>query len=119
MEISGKIITLLAEQKGQGKNGEWKKQEFILQTTEQYPKKVCISVWGDKVAQFSLNIGDSVTASISVESREFNSRWYTDVRAWKIVKGSGSRNDVPPDNNDPMPFDEPDMPNDGSEGLPF
>ncbi|MFM8912897.1 MAG: DUF3127 domain-containing protein, partial [Flammeovirgaceae bacterium] len=72
MEISGKVIGLLPMQTGQGKNGTWKKQEFILETPGQYPKKVCVSLWGDKVDEFRVNPGDSLTASINVESREYN-----------------------------------------------
>jgi hypothetical protein len=77
MEISGKVIGLLPMQTGQGKNGTWKKQEFILETPGQYPKKVCVSLWGDKVDEFRVNAGDSLTASINIESREYNGRWYT------------------------------------------
>ena len=49
MDISGKIIQLLPAQTGSGKNGQWKKQEFVLETGDTYPKKVCIAVWGDKI----------------------------------------------------------------------
>ena len=89
MEIAGTVINLLQMQTGQGKNGPWRKQEFILETPGQYPKKVCLSLWGDKIDEARLSIGDKITASINLESREFNSRWYTEARAWKVVKGSG------------------------------
>jgi hypothetical protein len=85
MEISGKIVQLLQLQTGQGKNGTWKKQEFILETGDTYPKKVCIAVWGDKIDLNSFKPGDSVDVSFDVESREYNGRWYTDVKAWKIT----------------------------------
>ena len=85
MDISGKIIQLLPVQSGQGKNGTWKKQEFILETGDTYPKKVCIAVWGDKIDMGSFKTGDMVDVSFDVESREYNGRWYTDVKAWKIV----------------------------------
>jgi len=85
LEISGKLIKLLPEQTGAGKNGSWVKQEFILETAEQYPKKVCCSVWGDKVASIkNASIGDQLKVSFNIESREYNERWYTDLRAWKI-----------------------------------
>lgn len=92
MELSGKVISLLPEVSGQGKNGTWRKQEFVLeiQTQSQFPRKVCITMWGDKIDQFNLKIGDDVTASIDIESREYNQRWYTEVKAWKVEKaGSG------------------------------
>ena len=71
-------------QSGQGKNGTWKKQEFILETPGQYPKKVCLSLWGEKVDETRLSVGEKITASINIESREYNGRWYTDIRAWRI-----------------------------------
>ncbi|MDF2191185.1 DUF3127 domain-containing protein [Paraflavitalea sp. CAU 1676] len=90
MDISGKVLTLLPLQTGQGKNGTWKKQDFILETADTYPKKVCIAVWGDKIDMRSVVPGAQVTVSFDVESREFNGRWYTDVKAWKIVTGAAS-----------------------------
>lgn len=91
MELKGKIVQLLDLQTGEGKNGTWKKQEYIIETTDsKYPKKVCISVWGDKIDQFALQNGDDVVASIEVESREFNGRWYTNVQAWRIEKGQNT-----------------------------
>lgn len=90
MDISGKIIQFLQLQTGQGKNGTWKKQEFILETGDTYPKKVCIAVWGDKIDMGSFKTGDMVDVSFDVESREYNGRWYTDVKAWKLsAKGGG------------------------------
>jgi len=98
MEISGTVVSLLPMQSGQGKNGTWKKQEFIIETPGQFPKKVCISLWGDKVDENKLSAGDKITASINIESREYNGRWYTDVRAWKIQResGGGNNRDMPP-----------------------
>ncbi|MBW6479206.1 MAG: DUF3127 domain-containing protein [Bacteroidales bacterium] len=81
MNISGKITQILPEVKGEGRNGPWKRQDFIIETDDQYPKKVCISVWNDKVDVGKLQPGDPVTLEISVESREYNGRWYTDVKA--------------------------------------
>jgi len=110
MELEGKIILVNQLQSGQGKNGTWKKQEYIIETKSQYPKKVCVTVWGDKIDQFNLNQNEDVTLSIELESREYNGRWYTDVRAWKAEKQSnaafdGLEPDILPPTNDP-PMDE-------------
>lgn len=88
MEITGKIVQLLPLQTGQGKNGVWKKQDFVIETEGQYPKKICISAWGDKISESVLVAGKEVTVSFDLESREFNGRWYTDVRAWKVEEAS-------------------------------
>ncbi len=101
MEISGKIIELLAIKSGQSANGEWRKQEYILETDGQYPKKVCFMAWGDKIDQFDIKQGDIVEVSVDLESREYNGRWYTDVKAWKVTKdGKAVENANPYENRD-------------------
>lgn len=90
MEIQGKIIEVLPLQSGVGKASgkEWKKQEYILETLDaQYPKKICFNLWGDNVDRVGLQVGEDVTVQIDLESREFNGRWYTDVRAWRVDRG--------------------------------
>lgn len=85
MEITGRIIQKLDLQKGTSAKGEWKKQEFIIETNDKFPKKVCISGWAEKVDDLNrYNIDDSVKVSVNVESREYNGKWYTDIRFWKI-----------------------------------
>ena len=90
MELSGKVIQKLPEVGGNSKSGNaWRKQEFILETGGQYPKKVCVSLWGDKIDQFPIAEGENVTLSIDVESREYNGRWYTEVKAFKVDQSGG------------------------------
>lgn len=68
-----------------------------METPGQYPKKVCLSLWGEKVDEVRIAVGEKITASINIESREYNGRWYTDVRAWKVAKGgNGSSAGAPP-----------------------
>lgn len=86
LNISGIVLNILPLQTGTSKAGnQWQKQDFILETQGQYPRKVCICLFGDNVEKFPLQVGQSVTASVDIESREFNGRWYTDVRAWNVV----------------------------------
>ena len=89
MQLTAKLIQLLPLQTGTGKNGQWKKQDIIVETDATYPKKICISIWGDKIDASLLQPGNNLKIDFDVESREFNGRWYTDVKAWKIeVAGS-------------------------------
>ena len=81
MNISGKVFQILPEASGEGRNGPWSRQDFIIETDDQYPKKVCISVWNGKVNVKDLSPGVPVDVEVSVESREYNGRWYTDVKA--------------------------------------
>ncbi|EON76854.1 hypothetical protein ADIS_2725 [Lunatimonas lonarensis] len=87
MEISGKVIQALVEQSGNGRNGTWRKRDYVIETGGNYPKKVCVTVWGDKIDQFDLKVGEEVSVGIELESREYNGKWYTDVKVWKVNKG--------------------------------
>jgi hypothetical protein len=83
--IEGKIIQKFDVQEGVSSRGPWKKQDFILETSEQFPKKVCISCWGEKLDELNnYAVEDSIRVAINIESREYNQRWYTDVKAWKF-----------------------------------
>jgi hypothetical protein len=115
MDVKGKVVQLLPMQTGMGKKGPWKKQEFIVETVGQYPKKVCLSIWGDKVDQFKVAVGDQVGVTVDLESREYNGRWYTEARAWKLEKSGGSG-----DGSTPPPAEEPFYSQETSaDDLPF
>jgi hypothetical protein len=87
LEVTGRLMRVLEMRTGMGKNGEWKNQDFIVEQPGQYPRQVCISLWGDKIeALKNFNIGDTIKAYIDVESREFNEKWYTSVKAWQLEK---------------------------------
>ena len=86
MEITGKLIQKLPVQSGVSTSGNnWSKAEFVIETVEQYPKKVCANLWGDRAkALDQFQIGSLITVSFDLESREYNGRWYTDVKAWRV-----------------------------------
>ncbi len=127
MEITGKVIAKLPQQTGQGRNGSWVKQDFVIETPDQYPRKVCISLWGDKVKDLeAIQMGETVKASINVESREFNGKWYTDVRAWKLERqgasSSAGTHPTPPElpsSNEIPPFLSGDFSAEDNGDLPF
>lgn len=84
MEVTGKIIVAMPEVGGTSAKGNaWKKREYVLETLETYPKKVFFNFFGDRVDQFPLQVGQVVKISFDIDSREYNGRWYVDVRAWK------------------------------------
>ncbi len=87
MELEGRIARKLNVQTGTSARGSWSKQEFILEYQEgNFPSQVCMNVWGDdKVRDLDkYQVGDKVKVSFNLSSREYNGRWYTDVRAWRI-----------------------------------
>lgn len=87
MDIKGKIIQKLDPQSGTSKAGNaWKKQEYVLETLDSYPRKVKFDFFGDRADQYPLEVGDVITLSYDIESREFNGRWYTDIRGFKAIK---------------------------------
>lgn len=113
LEITGNIIQLLPLQSGTSARGEWKKQDYVLETEGQYPKKVCFNAWGDKVDTFNIQVGDRVTVGIEIESREYNGRWYTDIRAWRVEKAAAAAQAAPPIDTPPPPI------SDEKSDLPF
>lgn len=114
LKVAGKVVELLEEQSGTGRNGPWRKRDFIIETQDNYPKKICITQWGDDIDSNGLNVGDLITVSIDIQSREFNGRWYTDVRAWRIEREKGVPNT--PERTEP----EEEIPNfDDDDDLPF
>lgn len=94
MDISGKVIQVLPKQTGNGKNGVWEKQEYVIEIEGTYPKKVCFNLWSPKIAQFDIKEGEFLNVSVDIESREYNGRWYTDVKAWKVER-PGAANSAP------------------------
>lgn len=87
MEITGKITHVLPLQSGvSASSGKaWKKQEYVLETEETYPKMVHFDFFGEeRVNQYAwIKIGDRIKLSFDIESREYNGRWYTNIRGWK------------------------------------
>ena len=107
MEIKGKIIHVLPLQEGVSRAGNpWKKQEYVLETGDQYPRKICFDFFGDKVDQFPAAIGDEVILNFDIDSREYNGRWYTGVHGWKLEKVMADNTPSPMSDIPPMPSNE-------------
>lgn len=90
MEITGKIIVACEPRGGvsQRTGNNWKMQEFVLETQEQFPRKCMFSVFGeDRLREFNIQVGEVVTVSFDVDAREYNGRWYNDIRAWRVQRG--------------------------------
>lgn len=110
MQITAKLSSLLPLQTGTGKNGTWKKQDIIVETEGTYPKKICISIWGDKIDESKMVVGNNLRIDFDVESREYNGRWYTDCKAWKLdLAGAGGGDAAggmidPPHGDEALPF---------------
>lgn len=92
MEFSGKIIAVLPERGGVSKSGnEWKTQEYVIENHDQYPKKMCFNIFGaDKIAQFNIQLGEELTVFFDIDCREWNGRWFNDLRAWRVERGQAA-----------------------------
>lgn len=86
MDFNAKLVRICEPVTGNGKNGTWMRQQFVFETEGNYPKQICVTVWGDKAIQNPgiMQIGARLNVAFELESREYNGRWYTDVRAWRI-----------------------------------
>ena len=120
LQIKGKVQEILKSESGVSRAGkEWKKQEFVIETDEQYPRKVCFTLFNDKTSLVDgLSAGEEVEVSFNVESREYNGKWFHNINAWKIDKPTAdnlpeappefSMSDIPPepaeDESNDLPF---------------
>ena len=87
MELQGKVIAVLPERSGVSARGEWKAQSFVIETHEQYPKKLCFDVFGaDRLAQFNIQSGEELLVSFDLDAHEYQGRWFNSVRAWNVQR---------------------------------
>ena len=121
LSVKGKIQQILKPESGVSRAGkEWQKQEFVIETDEQFPKKVCFTVFGDKTTLLNgFETGNDVEVSFNLESREFNGKWYHNINAWKIENSQTAQ----PVQETPPAFRMEDIPpepaDDEANDLPF
>ena len=96
-EISGQIIAVLPTRSGTSAKGtEWSSQTAVIETREQYPKKVAFDVFGaDRITQFNLQVGEYVTVSYDIDAHEYQGRWFNAVRAWNVVRANQATQQPP------------------------
>lgn len=123
MEFDGIVYRLLPPVSGTSAKGAWKKQDVVFEIPSEFSRKICVTFFGDRSEDAAgLKEGDAVSVSVNVESREYNGKWYTDVRAWKMVKKSAepvAAPDAPPFGD--APFNEDSAPAESGDidDLPF
>lgn len=104
MEVIGKIIQVLPLQSGKSAAGrDWKKQEYVLETLESFPRKICFSFFGDRVDQFPLQPNQTIKLSFDIESREYNGKWFTNINGWKVEPADGNMGAMNPPANYQQP----------------
>ena len=88
MELAGKVIAVLPPKSGTSRNGnEWTVQEYVIETHDQYPRRMCFDVFGaDKIQQFNIQVGEELNVSFDIDAREWQGRWFNSIRAWKVER---------------------------------
>ena len=87
MEIQGKVIAVLPQKTGVSSKGEWKSQEFVIETHESYPHKMVFNVFGaERLERFNIVIGEEISVSFDIDAKEYNGRWFNSIRAFDIKK---------------------------------
>jgi Protein of unknown function (DUF3127). len=131
LEIEGKIRAKLAKSNGQSARGSWTKQDFLLEFQDgNFPSTVCFTAFGDdKVAELDkYQVGDTVKVAFNLRGREYNGRWYNDVRVWRITPAGQGEQAPTSQHSYQAPAQGPqmappptidNMPADGGEDLPF
>ena len=86
MELAGRIIAVLEPRGGVSKTGNpWKVQEYVIETHDQYPRRMCFDVFGeDKINQFNIQVGEELNVFFDVDAREWQGRWFNSIRAWRV-----------------------------------
>lgn len=107
MELQGRIIAALPERGGVSQRGtEWKVQEFVIETHEQYPKKMVFEVFGaDRLSRFNIQIGQEVMVAFDIDAREWNGRWFNSIRAYDVRPYDASQ--MPQPAAQPVPVAQP------------
>lgn len=91
-DATGKIIAVLPTKSGTSASGtQWSLQTAVIETHGQYPKRVAFDVFGDKITEFNLQVGEEVTVSFDINAREHNGRWWNSVNAWQVVRHGGQQ----------------------------
>ena len=98
MELAGKVIAVLEPRGGVSKNGnEWKVQEYVIETHDQYPRRMCFDVFGaDKIQQFNIQVGEELNVFFDIDAREWQGRWFNSIRAWKVERVNAGAQQMPP-----------------------
>lgn len=84
MEFEGKVVQILAPTSGTSARGPWQRQDVLFEMVQEFSRKLCVTFFNKPDDVAKLKVGESYMVSVNVESREYNGKWYTDVRAWRL-----------------------------------
>lgn len=87
MELQGRVIVVMEPREGTSARGPWKSQQYVIETHDQYPKKMVFDIFGaDRIDQFAIKAGEEIIVSFDVDAHEYQGRWFNNIRAWNIQR---------------------------------
>lgn len=122
MELSGRIYAVLRERSGTSARGEWKAQSFVIETHDQYPRKMVFDVFGaERLQRFNIKSGDEVTVFFDIDAHEYQGRWFNNIRAFDVRQLDAAAADPQTTQAAPAPFPpaQPDAAGESTDDLPF
>lgn len=134
MEVTGKIIVVCPLQSGESAKGPWKSQDYVIEYYEQgsqYSRKMVFNVFGDNIDKFAIQEGQEYTVSVDIDAREWNGRWFSSIRAWRVMSPQNNNQQgqqqvahidspaMPSGIKTPEPFNAAAPSSDSSSDLPF
>ena len=90
MDLTGKVIAIMEARSGVSTRtgNAWMTQEYVIEVPGQYPRKMLFNIFGeDRIKQFNIQAGEEITVQFDIDAREYNGRWYNDIRAYNIIRG--------------------------------
>ena len=126
MELTGKIIAVMAAQSGvSARTGNsWMSQEYVIEVPGQYPRKCVFRLLGeDRIKQFAIQQGEDLTVQFDIDAHEYNGRWFNEIRAYNVVRGQQASNApqtaAPSEATSPFPPAQEPASEASSDDLPF
>lgn len=107
MEFEGVVYKIMPVTRGTSARGEWQRQDVVFEVPSEFSRKICVTFFNKESDVAKLREGETYLVSVNVESREYNGRWYTDVRAWRVQPRQQPQPQQPPMDNAPLPTDFP------------
>ena len=121
MELTGKIIAVLTERGGTSARtgSEWKLGTYVLETMDQYPRKMCFEVFGaDRIQQFNIQLGEILTVSFDIDAHEYQGRWFNGIRAFRVDRNVSAPVAAPTPSAEPFGAATPQQPTPAPNAAP-
>lgn len=87
MVITGKIVAESTLRQGTNDKGhEWKAREYVLETQEEYPQRCLLTVMGDNIGKFNIQVGEQLTVEFSFKVNGKDDHWWGSNRVVAVTR---------------------------------